>query len=70
MKNEEFIYLRTKNITSTFNVRVAVRNILFVLALSAFYILARQYYGNPIPSSEAQAKIINIKGGNSLYRRH
>jgi hypothetical protein len=56
MKSNAHVYSKTKNIGGTFDARMAIRNILFALVLSACYLLARQYYINHAPS----IKINNI----------
>jgi LEA14-like dessication related protein len=61
MKNAVKIYLTTISIRNPNPIRIAIRNILFALLLSALYLLGRQYYRNHTTSVDVQTKIDNIK---------
>jgi hypothetical protein len=69
MKNAANVYLKKKNISNTFNVKVAIRNVFFGLLLSAFYLLARHYYSNHSREA-AHAKINTIKRSDSNHMLH
>jgi hypothetical protein len=61
------VFLKTKKIRGTFDKRMAVRNVLFVLAMCLFYLLGKHYQTIHTASADPTSKTMNIVKIDSIY---